>query len=363
MSLWHLCLPPARVPPCCGAGSWQFHLKHTAFCTRSHETILLYPSSLTNPRFSKSLSIYLPNCLYQKWFSQSFPCSDYSCQFSLNFLHILVEMEILDCAQQSAYTQEGTMKAHSLISLPTCHPRTGKASVAWWIHRLLFLPLSITFPNKRMETTRGFWPHSCQEQHGSKHFLWQTSRWPSGGLGLPFISNLPQEVPCRLCKCISLPGRALYAHIPLSLTVHPDLSIHLTSCLFTSNENSNYSTKLFWGGNNKDAAFGPTWIYFKAISNMLLSSRSCRIAHHKAGCQNSALLQLSRQKFNINKNNWKWKLGGEEGEGNRQTNRQRLTLRKKTLKFTKTFSGRREYTFILKNSVKKHPKMGLSQHC
>lgn len=35
-------------------------------------------------------------------------------------------------------------------------------------------------------------------------------------------------------------------------------------------------------------------------------------------------------------------------------------LRKKTLKYTKTFSARREYTLILKNSAKKHPKMDLS---
>lgn len=152
-------------------------------------------------------------------------------------------------------------------------------------------------------------------------------------------------------------------HTSLSHWLHPDLSIDLTSCLFTPNENSNYSTKLFWGGNNKDAAFGPTWIYFKAISNMLLSSRSCRIVHHKAGCQNWALLQLSRQKFNINKNYWKWKLGGEEGEGNRQTKRQMPMLRKKTLKSTKTCSVRREYTLILKHSAKKNLKMGLSKHC
>lgn len=145
--------------------------------------------------------------------------------------------------------------------------------------------------------------------------------------------------------------------------MHPDLSIEQKSCLFISNENSNYSTKLFWGGNNKDAAFGPKGIYFKAISNMLLSSRSCRIVQHKAGCQHWALLQLSRQKFNINKNNWKWKLGGESGKGARRTNRQMPMLRKKTLKSTRPFSVRKEYTSYLKCSAKEHPKMGLSQHC
>lgn len=150
-------------------------------------------------------------------------------------------MEILDCAQWSAYVQEGTMKAHSLISLPTCHPRTGKASVASWIHRFLFLPVSISFPKTRMETTQGLWPLSCQKQHWSKHFLWQISRWPSGDLGLSSSPCSPpalacpkaSEVLCVLFKCISLPGRGLHAYISLSLTVHPDLSIDLTSCLFT----------------------------------------------------------------------------------------------------------------------------------
>lgn len=82
---------------------------------------------------------------------------------------------------------------------------------------------------------------------------------------------------------------------------------------------------------------------FQSISNMLLSSRSCRIVQHKAGCQHRALLQLSRQKFNINKNNWKWKLGGEGGKGARQTNSQMPRLRKKILKITDIPSKKEVY--------------------
>lgn len=87
---------------------------------------------------------------------------------------------------------------------------------------------------------------------------------------------------------------------------------------------------------------------FQSISNMLLSSRSCRIVQHKAGCQHQALLQLSRQKFNINKNNWKWKLGGggKGGKGARQTNRQMPVLRKKTLKKTSILGKKGVYPLL-----------------
>lgn len=54
--------------------------------------------------------IHPPNHLYQNCFSQLFLCTDYPCQFSLHFLHILVEMEILDSVQLLAYTQKGMWK-------------------------------------------------------------------------------------------------------------------------------------------------------------------------------------------------------------------------------------------------------------
>lgn len=62
--------------------------------------------------------IHPPNNLYQKWFSWSFPCYNYPCQFSLNILHILVEMELLDRAQRSGSTWKGARKTTGSSPFP-----------------------------------------------------------------------------------------------------------------------------------------------------------------------------------------------------------------------------------------------------
>lgn len=76
-----------------------------------------YPLQPTHD-FLDLCHIHPPNHLYQNWSSQSFPCSDSSYLFSLNFLHILVEMEILDCAQLSAYAQKGAWKPTASSPFP-----------------------------------------------------------------------------------------------------------------------------------------------------------------------------------------------------------------------------------------------------
>lgn len=94
--------------------------------------------------------------------------------------------------------------------------------------------------------------HSHQEQHGVNNSFYRSQGDLAGIWGCPPALPSPVltwhkalEVPCMLCNCISVPGTGLYARISLSLTMHPDLSIDQKLCLFISNENSNYSTKLF----------------------------------------------------------------------------------------------------------------------
>lgn len=150
--------------------------------------------------------------------------------------------------QHSSYTQ----KEQEILWSP-CHVWTGKVAVAQWIHGFL---LHSTFTSRTAQSKQSHW-------HGEGG--------PSvDSVGLPFSPPSPTQTclrheKCHACFanwCISV-QKSVRTH--LSLTMCADLPIDQKSCLFISNANSNYSTKLFWGGNNKDAAFDPTWIYFKAF--------------------------------------------------------------------------------------------------